>query len=457
MEHKLHKIALSFPKAPGVYLFKNKNGVIIYIGKAAILRNRVSQYFQSRADYSLKTTQMVRNAADLEYIVTNSELDALILESSLIKRYKPRYNILLKDDKGYPFIRLDYAAPYPVFEVVNRRFRDGAEYFGPYGGRNVAFGLISSISEALRLPICSRRFPRDIGKERPCLHYRTGRCFGPCINIELRETYRALIGEAVMILKGNYEGLEKRIIEEMESSAETLDFERAAILRDRLRSVNRLGEKQKIITSDRGHIDAVGCSYENGRLSISVISVAGGQIISQFMRVFQANSPSETPDLLSEFLKQYYIGREELPDRILVSYDFEDLPLLRDFLSQKRKKVISIEKPTRGVNLNLLKLAEENAKKEIERVVGDEEKSSWRESELCRLLGLKPPLHRIEAFDISNTSGADIVASMVVFKDLKPCKSEYRTYAVKSLKSQDDYGAIREVMERRGRKWRGRI
>lgn len=455
MKESLHKKALSFPKAPGVYFFKNKNGVIIYIGKAAVLKNRVSQYFQSRANHSLKTMHLVKNAADLEYIVTASEIEALILESSLIKRYKPRYNILLKDDKGYPFIRLDTKAPYPVFEVVNKRARDGAEYFGPYGGRNVAFGVISSISEALKLPLCSRKFPRDIGKERPCLHYRTGRCFGPCISAELGDTYRALIDEAVMMLKGNYEGLKQRIAEEMEAATEALDFERAAILRDRLRGVSRLGERQKVITSDRGCIDAVGCSFDSGKLSIALLSVAGGQIISQLLRVFPADSYAEAPEMLSEFLKLYYIDREELPDKILVSHEFEDLSLLRDFFLQKRNKAVSIEKPARGVNLDLLKMAEENARKELERVVGNEDKSSWQESELCRLLGLKPPLSRIEAFDISNTGGSDIVASLVVFKNMKPCKSEYRTYSVKTLENQDDYGAMREVLERRGRRMEG--
>ncbi len=446
---ELHQKALSLPLLPGVYMFYDADGNVIYVGKAKLLKNRVTQYFHRSADMSPKTAKMVSAAARLEYIVTASEFEALMLECQLIKQYKPRYNILLKDDKGYPFIRLDRRKEYPVFEVVNRRSDDGAEYFGPYGGRSIAFSVIESVSEALKLPLCSKKFPRDIGKDRPCLHYRTGRCYGVCTGKQDKAHYRDLIDQAVTIINGGYKELSQKLQEDMEAAAEKLEFERAAILRDRISAISRLDTKQKIVSRDRGATDAVGYFIGESKMALSVLSIRGGIVASQRVQTFAYSLREECADIFSEFIIRYYSSASLLPDRILIPTAFEDMELLGRLLSEAAGRKVSFELPQRGLNRKLLDMAESNARAETERTTTESEKVGFALSELARIALLPSPPKKIESYDISNTGSDSIVASRIVYLDGRPDKSLYRRYSVKSISAPDDCAAMKEIISRR--------
>lgn len=445
---KLREKALSLPTLPGVYLFSDRDGVVIYVGKAKALKNRVSQYFHVN-NPSLKAHVMVENARSLDYIVTSDEFEALILECSLIKRHKPKYNILLKDDKGYPFIRLDPREEYPTFQIVPKKAGDGALYFGPYGGRNVAHDVIDCICSALALPVCSRVFPRDIGRERPCLHYQTKKCYGPCRAEEDPAKYKELISQAVLYLEGKYDDLVSELTRKMDEAAEALEFERAAFLRDRIANVSRLREKQKIITGSKGQVDAVGYFVGETKIAIAVLRIQNGTVAGSDVSTLKLSSKTEAPEIIAAFLKQYYPGSDRIPDRILTAHRFDDAELLQKLLCDESGKKVEIICPKRGINYSLLHMAEENARQEVLRTTSSEELLSFAVSELTRLTGSAAPLLRIEAFDISNTGNADIVASMVVFDNGRPDKSSYRKYAIRGKTSQDDYFAMAEVLTRR--------
>jgi excinuclease ABC subunit C len=445
---KLRQKALSLPALPGVYLFSDKDGTVIYVGKAKALKNRVTQYFHEN-NPSLKARVMVENARSLDYIVTSDEFEALILECSLIKRHKPKYNILLKDDKGYPFIRLDPREEYPTFQIVPKKADDGALYFGPYGGRNVAHDVIDCICSALALPVCSRVFPRDIGKERPCLHYQTKKCYGPCRQEEDPAKYKELISQAILYLEGKYDDLVSELTRKMEEAAEALEFERAAFLRDRISNVSRLRERQKIITGSKGLVDAVGYFVGETKIAIAVLSIQNGTVAGSDVRTLKLSSKAEAPEIIEAFLKQYYPGSGRIPDRILTAHRFGDAELLQKLLCDESGKKVELICPRRGVNYSLLRMAEENARQEVLRTTSSEELSSFAVSELTRLTGSSSPLLRIEAFDISNTGGSDIVAAMAVFENGRPDKASYRKYAIRGKTSQDDYFAMAEVLTRR--------
>ena len=446
-EAELKEKALSLPMSPGVYFYKDSAGSIIYIGKAKILKNRVSQYFHSNR--SPKTELMIRNARSLEYVVTADEFEALVLECTLIKQYKPRYNILLKDDKGYPFIRVDTRLLYPRFEVVNKKAADGASYFGPYGGRGVAFGVIEAVSTALNLPLCSKIFPRDIGKGRPCLHHQTGRCYGPCQKGESPQKYRELIDKALYILDNKYTELMDSLKAEMEAAAEDLNFEKAASLRDRYLAVSALSERQKVFTDLKGDVDAFGWHCGQVRSAFSVISLHEGVICRTRTESFKL-SPEEFREAVPEFLKRFYGDSADLiPDRILISSDIEDSELIERFFTRIKGKKCQLHSPRRGVPRQLMSMAEENAKREVERTTEKTELSDRSVAELSKLCGADEPFRTIEAFDISNTSGDLCVASMVRFVNGAPSKNAYRRFNIKTFTGQDDYRAMAEVVKRR--------
>ncbi len=447
---ELRKKAASFPQSPGVYIFSDKDGTVIYVGKAKNLRNRTGQYFHSNR-ISPKTELMMKSAHSLDYIITSDEFEALILECSLIKRHKPKFNILLKDDKGFPFIRLDTKTPYSRLEIVSKKDSDDGKeirYFGPYGGRLVAGEVKDSIEAALRLPICSRVFPRDIGKERPCIHYHTQRCYGPCLPEADPTLYESLMDQAILFLEGKFERLSLEIKQQMEEAAENLEFERAAGLRDRLTAISRLAEKQKIITHGKGDTDAIGIHITHNKLALAIISMHDGTVISGDINIIKSSSKEDFDETISSFIKQYYPRDDYIPDKILLSSKFGDMDLIGRYLSQIANKKVHILSPKRGVNLAILRMAEENARHEIERTTSPKERANFASKELARLIDM-PSLSTIEAFDISNTGAADIVAAMVVFQDGKPEKSSYRKYAVKNIDGQDDYGAMRDVLTRR--------
>ncbi|MBQ1954297.1 MAG: excinuclease ABC subunit UvrC [Clostridia bacterium] len=446
-EAELKEKALSLPMLPGVYFYRDAQGSIIYIGKAKILKNRVSQYFHSNRPP--KTELMIRHAASLEYVVTSDEFEALVLECTLIKQYKPRYNILLKDDKGYPFIRVDTKALYPRFSVVNKKAADGAEYFGPYGGRGVAFGVIEAVSSALTLPLCSRKFPEEIGKGRPCLHYQTGRCYGPCREGESALKYRELISKALYILDNKYTELTRELKAEMEQAAEELNFEKAATLRDRYLAVCALGEKQKVFTDLKGDVDAFGWHCGPVRSSFSVISLHKGVICRTRTESFKL-SEKEFKEAIGEYIHRFYTADTDLiPDKILLTSEITDYELTQRLFSQLRGKKCELVFPKRGVPRQLLSMAEENAKREVERTTEKTEILSRSVEELTKLCASDTPLKTIEAFDISNTAGSECVASMVRFVNGAPNKNAYRKFNIKAFTGQDDYRAMTEAVSRR--------
>lgn len=439
--------AHSLPQSPGVYLYSDANGRVIYVGKARVLRNRVSQYFQAGNTHP-KVRAMIDHARSLNYIVTASEYEALVLESSLIKQYQPCYNILLKDSSGRCFIRIDLHEAYPRFEIVSRMEADRAEYFGPYFSRELARSLTDSLRTAFHLPVCSRVFPRDIGRERPCLHYQMKQCFGPCRPEAPQELCHGLMEQSAMILRGKTDELENKIRQEMEAAADALAFERAAELRDQLSALSVLRKKQKVVTDSRGRVDACGLYLGELRAGIAILSISNGMITGQQVSLLSL-AICEPAELYASFLKQYYTACTDIPDRVLITTEFEDMPLLADWLTGRRGKRVRMEVPQRGLNRQLLDMAESNAKSEVLRTTHREEKISRAMSDLAALTGASEPYRRMEAFDISNLGDSAIVASNVVFLNGRPDKSSYRRYAIRGKDTQDDYFAMREVITRR--------
>lgn len=440
--------ALSLPYEPGVYIMRNKDDKVIYVGKAKKLKNRVSQYFQDTASHTLKTRIMVSKIDHFDVIVAASEFEALVLENSLIKQYMPKYNILLKDDKGYPYLRLDSREDYPRITLVNKLSDDGAGYYGPYGSRGVTQSLLDTIQTILKLPDCSRKFPRDIGKDRPCLSYHMNKCAGWCTGKESREEYAGTIEKARQLLLGNYKVVADEIRREMVEAAEKLEFELAASLRDRLSAVEALGQKQMVTAGKSADIDVIGYAQTEAKACFSVLHFSEGNLKDKDYEVFSA--PDDAEAAVSSLLSQYYLSRGLVPKIILLPFALEDSDLLARLLSEKYGVNTQIKVPCRGDNARLVELAQKNAAEEAERVTSKEERSNATWNMLSRML-LIEPLHRVESFDISNISGTDIVASMVVFQDGKPYLKGYKRFKIEDMTQQDDYASMQQVVERRFR------
>ena len=443
---ELKEKALTLPYAPGVYIMRNKDDKVIYVGKAKKLKNRVSQYFQDTASHTPKTRIMVSHIHHFDVIVAASEFEALVLECSLIKRYSPKYNILLKDDKGYPYLRLNMKDIYPKIELVSRIADDGAEYFGPYGGRSVTHSVMEAIRLTLKLPGCSRQFPRDVGKDRPCLNYHMNQCAGWCqTNVSCTE-YRLRMEQARQLLKGNYKEVAAQIKEQMLAAAEKLDFELAASLRDRLKAVEALGTKQLVTAGTLSDTDVVGYGQTEAKACFAVLHFSGGNLLDKEYEVFPV--PDDREEAVSSLLKQFYLSRGLAPKRVLLPFELEDSELFSELMQQQYGCAPKLRVPQRGDNVRLVELANKNAVEEAERVTGKEERFSATLSILGKMLDMEPP-RRIESYDISNISGTDIVASMVVFQDGKPRKSEYRKFKLEGLSNQDDYASMHQVLKRR--------
>ena len=443
---ELKEKALSLPYAPGVYIMRNKDDKVIYVGKAKKLKNRVSQYFQDTASHTPKTRIMVSHIHHFDVIVAASEFEALVLECSLIKRYSPKYNILLKDDKGYPYLRLNMRDIYPKIELVSKIANDGAEYFGPYGGRSVTHSVMEAIRLTLKLPGCGKQFPRDIGKDRPCLNYHMNQCAGWCQPSVSATEYRIRMEQARQLLKGNYKDVADEIREQMLAAAEKLDFELAASLRDRLKAVEALGTKQLVTAGTLADTDVVGYGETEAKACFAVLHFSGGNLLDKDYEVFPV--PDDKAEAVSSLLKQFYLSRGLAPRRVLLPFEIEDAELFSELLEQQYGCRPKLRVPQRGDNVRLVELANRNAFEEAERVTGKEERVSATLTTLGRMLNQDPP-KRIESFDISNISGTDIVASMVVFKDGKPRKSDYKRFKLEGLTNQDDYASMHQVVKRR--------
>ena len=438
--------ALSLPLAPGVYIMRNKDDKVIYVGKAKKLKNRVSQYFQNTANHTPKTRLMVSHIDHFDVIVAASEFEALVLECSLIKRYLPKYNILLKDDKGYPYLRLNMKDIYPKITMVSKISDDGALYYGPYGSRGVTQDIMEAIRLTLKLPGCKREFPRDVGKGRPCLNYHMNQCAGWCQEGKSCTEYRALMEQARQLLNGDYKKVAGEIKESMLTAAENLEFELAASLRDRLNAVENLGQKQLVTAGTLADTDVVGYAQTEAKACFAVLHFSGGNLLDKDYEVFSV--PDDREAAVSSLMKQYYLSRGLAPKHVLLPFEIEDAPLFAELLLQQFGRKPHLRVPQRGDNVRLVELACKNAYEEAGRVTSREEKNLGILNLLGKMLAMEPP-GRIESFDISNISGTDIVASMVVFEDGKPKKKDYKRFKIEALTDQDDYESMRQVVRRR--------
>ena len=445
---QLREKAARLPAEPGVYLMKDSSGTVIYVGKAKKLRNRVSQYFQENAAHSAKTKLMVSKIDHFEVIVAASEFEALVLECAQIKQYMPKYNILLKDDKGYPYLRLNMNDAYPRITMVSRIDNDGANYFGPYGSRSVTNDLLQTIIHSLKLPDCSRKFPRDIGKDRPCLNYHMGQCAGWCQTELSQAAYREIIEEAKQLLTGNYKQAADKIRKQMLQAADELNFELAASLRNRLNAIEALGEKQLVTAGRPADTDVIGFAATETKACFTVLHFSGGSLQDKEYEVLPAVDDPHAA--LTSLVKQYYLSRGFAPKIVLLPFAIDDQELFAQLLAQRYGRKTQLKVPQRGDFVRLVELAEKNAKEEAERITGKEEKAKASLSLLGKMLSVPTP-ERIESFDISNISGTDIVASMVVFQSGKPRKSEYKRFKIEGLDGQDDYASMRQVLTRRFR------
>lgn len=436
----------ALPLSPGVYIMRDRTGQVIYVGKAKKLKNRVSQYFLNSAAHTQKTRMMVSKIHDFDVIVAASEFEALVLECSLIKRHLPKYNILLKDDKGYPYLRLDMSDAYPRITLANKALNDGALYYGPYGSRGVTQEVLESITSVLMLPSCSKKFPKDFGKDRPCLHYHMDQCSGWCQGNLSHEAYLEAIVQAKQLLSGNFKAVYDDVKQQMLTAAENLNFELAASLRDRLRSLEILSKKQLVAAGSTADTDVIGFAQTESKACFAVLHYSGGNLLDKDYEILAVQD--EPAAAVSSLLKQYYLTRGYAPKVILLPFELEDSQLFQELLCQTYSRKTMIKVPQRGDNVRLVALAQVNALEEAQRVTSREERLYGTLHRLGKMLNIETPL-RIESFDISNISGTDTVASMVVFQDGKPRKSAYKRFRIEGLDVQDDYASMYQVISRR--------
>ena len=444
----LREKANNLPLLPGVYIMLDEKSEVIYVGKAKKLKNRVSSYFHG--EHLPKVQAMVDKVADFNVIVAASEFEALVLENSLIKRHKPHYNILLKDDKGYPFIRLDMREEYPSMSLSNRAAKDGAKYYGPFGSRGQTRNVISTISKALLLPDCSRKFPRDIGKERPCLNYHMGACLGWCLKDSSGEEYRRRMTQAALILDGKSGELLEDLRFQMEQAAEELRFEKAAELRDRMRAVENLSNRQRVIATAFADTDAIGFC-RGAKSCFTVLHFVNGDLVGKDTEMME-EPLEEDSEAISDLVRQYYTAhRGGWPKSVLLPCEIEDRQDLEELLSQCSGRRMYIETPKRGERMRLIESAALNAREEIQRRTTAAQRRSKTLEWLQKTLELEQFPERIEAFDVSNLGATGIVAAMTVHVDGKPLKRDYRKFRIKDLEMQDDYASMYQAVHRRFR------
>ncbi len=448
---ELRDKAHALPLKPGVYIMQNAASEVIYVGKAKALKNRVSQYFQDQSRHNEKTRAMVSQIDHFDVIVVQSEFEALVLECALIKRHQPRYNILLKDSKGYPHIRVSLG-DYPKFSLTSKVEEDGARYFGPYGGRQASYGIIDALREALRLPACHKKFPRDIGKERPCLNFHMGVCDGYCRPEMDQSQYRRSIDQAVRLLEGRLDEVVDELTAEMELAAEELRFEKAAQVRDRIRAIQLLSKRQKAVAGSLADTDVVGYHRGEAKSCFVVLHYIDGELAAKDWELLGVPMEDEQTTV-STLAAQYYGGRGQLPRQILLPCDIDEQVELARMLTEAVGRKVEVLTPQRGAKMELVKLANENAAEEVLRATSVEERRSKLTEALGVMLGLEEPPHRIEAFDISNTGSSDIVASMTVHIDGRPLKRDYRHFKLKDMPHADDYASMEQVVERRFRRY----
>lgn len=443
---RLREKARRLPLLPGVYIMKNKSGTIIYIGKAKQLKNRVSQYFGAGNQHTDKVRTMVSHVEDFEYIITDSEYEALVLECSLIKQHTPRYNILLKDDKGYHYVKIS-SGDWKRITECKTMVNDGSTYLGPYTSSFVVKQAVDEANKLFQLPQCTRKFPQEFGKGRPCLNYFIKQCCAPCRGKISSEEYEGLVKEAVEYLRGEKSFSSVQLKKQMEQAAENLDFEKAARLRDRINALKRIQEKQKVVASKIQEQDVIALAELSGSGCIEVFRFTSGRLYDR--ESFLLGPIEGASEARSQFIKAYYTMRDKIPPQVTLDGKIDDMELLSQWLSQKAGRKVKITVPQKGEQYKLTEMCRNNAAETLAQDMGRTGKEAAALDELGRMLGLANTPSYIEAYDISNTAGSDNVAGMVVFEDGRPLKSAYRRFSIKDIVGQDDYGSMKEVIIRR--------
>lgn len=440
------------PAKPGVYIMHDAKDTIIYVGKAISLKNRVRQYFQSSRNKGPKIEQMVTKISRFEYIVTDSELEALVLECNLIKEHRPKYNTMLKDDKSYPFIKVTVGEAYPRVLFSRTMKKDKSRYFGPYTSAGAVKDTIDLIVKLYKLRTCNRNLPRDVGNERPCLNYHIKQCKAPCQGYISQEDYAVQVNQALEFLNGNYKPIIRLLEERMQEAAEKLDFEAAIEHRELLNSVKQIAQKQKITASDGEDKDIIAVETDDRDAVVQVFFVRGGRLIGRdhfYLRVAPHDSRGV---ILDSFIKQFYSGTPFIPREIMLQEEIEDREVIEEWLGSRRGGRVYIRVPQRGTKEKLVELAAKNAamvlSQDREKIKREEGRTIGAMKEISALLGMENVV-RVEAFDISNISGFESVGSMIVYEKGKPKRSDYRKFKIKSVKGPDDYASMEEVLSRR--------
>lgn len=444
---QLRSKAMRLPLEPGVYIMKDKSGKIIYIGKAKKLKNRVSQYFGSQNKHPIKVRRMVENVNDFDYIVVSSEFEALVLECSLIKQHTPKYNILLKDDKGYHYIKIA-GTDWKNLSSEKQKLDDGAKYLGPYTSSDCVSKSVAEACKIFRLPTCGKIFPKDINKKgRPCLNYYIKNCSAPCTGKISREEHNSAVDNAVRFITGGNDSMIKELKKQMEEAAENLEFEKAAALRDSIQAIEKTASKQNVVSQKTKEQDVFAVCESLEKVCLAVLRFSDGRLYDS--EYFFTNAIDELPVIREKLIADYYSMRNNIPPNIAVDGEIEGIEALTQMLTEKRGRNVRIYIPEKGENASLMKLCSDNAAEKLAQHLGRSGKTVAALDELASLLGLDASPEYIESYDISHTDGADNVAGMIVFKGGKPLKSAYRLFEIKSFSGQDDYRSMAEVLTRR--------
>jgi len=446
----------NLPDHPGVYIMKDESGEIIYIGKAISLKNRVRQYFQSSRNHTAKVRAMVSRIHDFEYILTDSELEALILECNLIKKHHPKYNILLKDDKHYPYVRINMEEDYPRIEITRSMKNDKARYFGPFVGANAVREVLDVIKKVFPIRTCKKNIIRGVTKDRPCLNFHIHQCMGPCQgNVDPAE-YKKVMKQVCAFLGGKHEEIIKELDEKMQQAAGELNFEKAALYRDRIAAIQRIAEKQKAISTSMEDQDVIAIAKNDENSMVQMFFVRGGKLIGSEHFLIEDTSETEIKEILSSFIKQFYLTASYIPKEILLQEEIDEALIIEKWLSDRKGSKVCIRVPQRGEKRKLVEMAVKNAMEAIEKFVQkfvrERERTEGAVKQLADYLGLAVLPNRIEAFDISNIQGTESVASMVVFESGKPKNRDYRRFKIKTVEGPNDFASMAEVVGRRYRR-----
>lgn len=448
IEEELKKL----PAKPGVYLMHDERDVIIYVGKAVSLKNRVRQYFQASRNKGVKIEQMVTHIARFEYIITDSEVEALVLECNLIKEHRPKYNTMLMDDKAYPFIKVTVQEEFPRVMLSRQMHKDKAKYYGPYTSAGAVKDTIDLIHKLYGIRTCNKALPRMQGKERPCLNYHIHQCPAPCQGYISKEAYGESVKKALAFLNGSYAPVLKELQEKMNTASENLEFEKAIEYRELLNSVNKIAQKQKITSSDMEDKDVIALAADKEDAVVQIFFIRDGRLIGRDHFCLHIAGDEEKKEILAAFLKQFYAGTPYIPRELMVQYELEEKELLEEWLSARRGQRVHIRVPKKGEKEKLVELAQKNADmvltQDKERIRREEGRTIGAMKESARLLGL-PDISRVEAYDISNISGFQTVGSMVVYEKGRPKRSDYRKFRIQGVQGADDYASMREMLTRR--------